>query len=64
MTHGTQLCMSVKDFCALHTISRASFYRMVRAGEGPRIIKVGSRTLISTEAASDWRHKREHQQAA
>ena len=64
MTHEMKLCLSVKDFCALHAIGRDTFYRMLRDGNGPRIIKVGSRTLISAEAAADWRRDQEQKSAA
>lgn len=50
---------SVQDFCCLHGISRALFYKLLQAGQGPRIIKVGKRTLITDEAAVEWRRSRE-----
>ena len=46
---------SVAEFCAAHGISRATFYNLLKAGLGPRIMKLGSRTLISAEAAAEWR---------
>jgi hypothetical protein len=46
---------SVRDFCAAHNITKVFFYKLMKEGAGPRIMKVGSRTLISVEAASDWR---------
>jgi hypothetical protein len=51
--------MSIRVFCALHGISEDMFYKMKRDGWGPATMKVGSRTLISHEAAADWRRKRE-----
>src|SRR5262249_25737257 len=53
------LAMSIREFCALHGISEEMFYKMKRDGWGPATMKVGSRTLISHEAAADWRRKRE-----
>jgi hypothetical protein len=50
-----QLTFSIDEFCTAHRISRASFYNYVKAGHGPRLMKVGGRTLISVEAAADWR---------
>ena len=50
---------SVAEFCAAHGISRATFYNLLKAGLGPRIMKLGSRTLISTEAALEWRQRME-----
>ena len=50
---------SVREFCASHGISRALFYQLVRRGLGPRIMKVAGRTLISSDAAADWRRAME-----
>ncbi len=50
---------SVADFCRAHGISRALFYKLLREGRGPRVMKVGRRTLISREAAEQWRRRME-----
>ncbi len=50
---------SVRDFCREHGISRGLFYRLLREGRGPRVIKAGRRTLISQEAAEEWRRRME-----
>jgi predicted DNA-binding transcriptional regulator AlpA len=46
---------SVTEFCQEHGISRGLFYNLLREGRAPRIIKAGRRTLISQEAAEEWR---------
>jgi hypothetical protein len=46
---------SVSEFCREHGISRALFYTLLRKGQAPHVIKAGRRTLISHEAAEDWR---------
>ena len=46
---------SVKDFCASHSISRSMFYKLVKEGRAPRLLKLGTRTLVSAEAAAKWR---------
>ncbi len=56
--------LSVLEFCQQSGISRALFYKLVREGKGPRTMKVGSRTLISQEAAQEWQHKMENRVAA
>jgi predicted DNA-binding transcriptional regulator AlpA len=48
---------SIPEFCRRHGISRSAFYNALAAGTGPRIMKVGSRTLISREAAAEWRRR-------
>jgi len=50
---------SVSQFCEAHNISEAFYYRLRRAGLGPRVMRVGARTLISHEAAARWRRDRE-----
>ena len=55
---------SVLDFCESHSISRAGFYLMLKRGDGPRLMRVGRRVLISAEAAQEWRKLVESKQAA
>jgi hypothetical protein len=53
------LAMSIHAFCVLHGISEDQFYKMQRERWGPTVMYVGSRTLISHEAAEKWRRERE-----
>jgi hypothetical protein len=47
---------SIAGFCAAHGgMSQAFFHKLVGMGLGPRIMKVGGRTMISIEAAAEWR---------
>ena len=50
---------TVPEFCAAHRISRALFYLLVREGTGPRLLKAGRRTLITVDAAAEWRRRME-----
>jgi len=50
---------SVNCFCEDHHISRGTFYNMLKDGTGPRVMRVRGRTLISNEAACEWRLERE-----
>ena len=50
---------SIQEFCKLHDISRSLFYVLREKGEAPRVMKVGRRTLISAEAAAEWRKNME-----
>lgn len=34
-------------------------YKLFAEGTGPRLIKIGTKNLISAEAAADWRRARE-----
>jgi len=56
---GPPLAFSIKQFCQLHAISRELFFKARREGWGPKIMKCGSRTLVSVEAAAEWRRQRE-----
>ena len=53
------LAFSIAEFAELHGFSIDSYFRLARAGLGPRTMKIGTRTLISTEAAEAWRRERE-----
>jgi predicted DNA-binding transcriptional regulator AlpA len=57
----TPSLQSVPEFCADNGISRSLFYRLVKEGRGPRITKIAGRTLISAEAAFDWRAQMERE---
>jgi hypothetical protein len=52
---------SVDEFCARHRISVQLFYK--NRNQMPRTFNVGSRVLISKEAAAAWRREREQAQA-
>jgi hypothetical protein len=57
-------CFTVTEFCETHRISRARFYEMRQEGTGPRVMKVGKRTLVSAEAAEEWRRRMERADTA
>ncbi len=51
---------SIAEFCESHGgITRQFFYKLQTQGKAPRIMRVGSRVLISAEAAADWRKEME-----
>ena len=53
---------TIPEFCADHGgISKSFFHKLVNEGRGPKIFKVGRRTLISSEAAAEWRALMESQ---
>ena len=53
---------SIEQFCAAHGgISEAFFHKLVKEGRGPKLMKVGSRTMISTESAKAWREAQERE---
>lgn len=54
---------TVDEFCAAHGISPSFFYKLTTQGNGPRLMKLGYKTLVSAEAAAEWRTKMEAQTA-
>ena len=52
---------TLQQFCDFHGISRASLYRLIKQGRGPSLMKLGKKTLISTEAATEWRRRIEEE---
>ena len=50
---------SIATFCIAHHLSQAMYFKMKAEGWGPAEMKVGSRVLISFEAAAAWRRQRE-----
>jgi hypothetical protein len=50
---------SIAEFCHAHRVSKAFFYNLLKRGKGPTVMKVGTRTLVSDEAAKDWRQRME-----
>jgi predicted DNA-binding transcriptional regulator AlpA len=51
---------TIDEFCQAHAISRATFYNLLKRGTGPRVMKVGARTLVSDAAATEWREQMEN----
>ncbi|CCD97739.1 hypothetical protein [Bradyrhizobium sp. STM 3809] len=55
---------SIDEFCVRHRISTQLFYKLRPQGLMPATFKVGTRVLISREAAAAWRRARESAQRA
>ena len=53
------LAMSIPQFCTSHNISEGFYYKLKKQKLNPREMKVGTRTLITFEAAANWRAKRQ-----
>jgi hypothetical protein len=50
---------SIAAFCKAHSISPDMFFKLMRQGLGPKVFRVGRRTLISVPAAEEWVRERE-----
>jgi len=55
--------MTIPEFCRSHRISKSFLYKLAAQGKAPPICKLGARSLISADAASDWRRGLERQAA-
>jgi hypothetical protein len=49
---------SIAEFCAAYGISPAFYFALKKKGEGPAEMHVGSRRLITKEAAAEWASER------
>lgn len=50
--------MTINEFTGAYGFSRATFYRLQEAGEGPCTMRVGRRVLIPMEAIEAWESAR------
>ncbi len=55
---------SIDEWCKLHSLSRAFFYKLNKAGKAPRSFKVGAATRISEAANAEWLAAREADRVA
>jgi len=55
----TFVVFTIAEFCRAHRISQSMYFKLRALGLGPREMMVGTRKLISLEAAADWRKARE-----
>jgi hypothetical protein len=50
---------SIREFCAAHRLSESMYFKLRNQGLGPDEMSVGTRRIISFEAAERWRRERE-----
>ena len=51
--------LTLDQFCRQHNISRPFYYKLKAQGLGLHDFKLGSKTMISRDAAAAWRRERE-----
>jgi len=56
-----QQAFTITQFADAHHVSRTHVYELIKQGKGPRLMKLGRRTLVSVEAAADWRRQIEQE---
>ena len=50
---------TIEQFCEAYQFSHTSFFKMKKAGRGPREIRVGKRVILTRQAIADWCRERE-----
>ncbi|HWK88140.1 MAG TPA: hypothetical protein VNQ34_11625 [Xanthobacteraceae bacterium] len=50
-------CYTIDEFCSRNSISRAFYYLLKEEGDGPEEMRLGTKVLITKEAAEAWRTK-------
>lgn len=46
--------MTVDQLCKRVQMSRSFFYDLLKQGRGPKVTRIGTKVLITNEAASKW----------
>jgi hypothetical protein len=64
LIRGPPRAMSIVEFCDAYRISVDFYFKLQREGLGPRVMRVGARTLITIEAADEWQRACESATAA
>jgi hypothetical protein len=49
------IAFTIKEFCKAHRISVSYYYELKKLGRAPREMMLGTRRIISAEAAAAWR---------
>ncbi len=47
------LALTIKDFCRIYAVGRSDTYELIRDGK-LHAVKVGKRTLITSQSAQSW----------
>jgi hypothetical protein len=58
-----QAVYTIREFCDRYRIAASFFFKIQRQGKGPRTMRIGSKVLITAQAASDWVAAREAETA-
>ena len=53
-TNTSNKAYSVDEFCKSYKFGRSLFYKLLREGKGPKVIKIGRRTIIPADEAEQW----------
>jgi len=52
--HVQPAVYTIAEWCEAFRVSRGHFYNLLRRGEGPRVLRLGRRVVISAEATAEF----------
>ena len=55
LSASPHVAFTIKEFCKAHRISVSYYYELKKLGRAPREMMLGTRRIISAEAAAEWR---------
>jgi hypothetical protein len=55
---------SAAEFCARNNVSRSLWFKLLKQGRAPRLMRFGNVTKITREAELDWRARMEKESAS
>jgi predicted DNA-binding transcriptional regulator AlpA len=66
MLATSRLAYPIDDFASEIGVSRAYLYRLIKNGRGPRVTKIGRKSVIQTKHGIEWlaAHVAKSQEAA
>jgi hypothetical protein len=56
---GERDAYSIVEFCRRNGFSVSFHHKLQRQGIGPKLMRLGARTLVTVEASDTWRRERE-----
>ena len=57
--HPQKLAWSIPELALSLGVGRSTIYRLIQLGRGPKLTKIGARTVVLAEDATTWLHGRE-----
>jgi hypothetical protein len=58
--HGVQpVAYTIAEWCQIFSVSLGHYYNLQRRGEGPRVMRLGRRVLISAAATAEFVRRNE-----
>jgi len=49
---------TIPEWCKAYRVCRATFYNLQKNGQGPAVIKIGNRSIVTYRASRKWEDER------